>query len=716
MLGVRWWSALDNDRLRYELRSDGILYHLSGGIRALVKRKSPTRVQVELWRGDVLVAPETGDLGTGSFRSRLVELARERFEGEGVERLAEELGAVAAFLDANFSEREEASAEHEQANNVPELSGTPYLIIRGGLWRLKGTRGGEIPLPLTNFVGWVEEEIVRDDGAETRRIYRISGEADGKTLPKVEIPAAGFGAMGWVPDAWGVAARFAAGPGVKDYAREAMELLSKGAPVRRLYAHTGWREVSDGRHAYLHGGGAIGAEDVQVELEPGLEHYALPNLDSADQSGLAAAVRVSLRFLEIAHPRLTAPLLAGAYLAPLSEACPPDFSIWLWGETGSFKSTLAAIALSHFGEFSETTLPLSFESTSNSLERSLFLLKDSLAVVDDWRPGVGRGDAAELDKKAQRLLRASGNRQGRGRMTSETTLRRSYVPRGVIVATAESLPEGPAFESAAARALSLNVVRQDVDLMVLSELQAQKALLCIAMAGYIAWVKDRREKLFERMPAYKEKMRTELRRKLPEDAHPRTPDTAAALRAGLEALTAYALSTGVAEDEVQRFRSRAAAGILEAARAHVGNTKGGDPATRFAELLRSLFAAGGAYAKDRRTGGHPPSREELGWEETELSSAEPYRPVRGAQWVGWADAEHLYLDKEAAYAAVAHFAARGSIPFGIKPRALWAACKRAGISLADEGRTDTTTKVNGKTERVVQILRRAVLGSVENDA
>ncbi|MGH3147484.1 MAG: CHC2 zinc finger domain-containing protein, partial [Rubrobacter sp.] len=111
-----------------------------------------------------------------------------------------------------------------------------------------------------------------------------------------------------------------------------------------------------------------------------------------------------------------------------------------------------------------------FESTSNALERSLFLLKDTLAVVDDWRPAVSRGDASEMDRKAQRLLRAVGNRQGRGRMTSDTTLRRSYSPRGLVIATAEALPEGPAFESAAARSLSVNLSRSDIDLGCLSEL------------------------------------------------------------------------------------------------------------------------------------------------------------------------------------------------------------------------------------------------------
>ena len=52
------------NRLSYELRADGVLYSLQGNISILVKRKSPSRVQVELGREDTLIPPESGDLGT----------------------------------------------------------------------------------------------------------------------------------------------------------------------------------------------------------------------------------------------------------------------------------------------------------------------------------------------------------------------------------------------------------------------------------------------------------------------------------------------------------------------------------------------------------------------------------------------------------------------------------------------------------------------------
>jgi hypothetical protein len=104
-----------------------------------------------------------------------------------------------------------------------------------------------------------------------------------------------------------------------------------------------------------------------------------------------------------------------------------------------------------------------------------------------------------------------------------------------------------------------------------------------------------------------------------------------------------------------------------------------------------------------------------GEDETDEKAADMYRPKRGAEFVGWADADHLYLDREAAYAAVAAFTQRGGLPFGIKPRALWGALKRAGVSRTDANRADTTARICGGTRRVVQVPRESVFGGGHGD-
>jgi hypothetical protein len=157
------------------------------------------------------------------------------------------------------------------------------------------------------------------------------------------------------------------------------------------------------------------------------------------------------------------------------------------------------------------------------------------------------------------------------------------------------------------------------------------------------------------------------------------------------------------------------AAITEAAAAHTEATKGEDPATRFVEILRSLFMADKVYVKDREHGTHPEDWADLGWERHVTQDGADIVPERSASFGGWVDGQYLYLDKDAAYAAVAGFAQRGGIPFGIKPRTLWRALAQAGVSLVDSGRTDTLARIEGKPKRVIQI-RRAVIHQEEGES
>ena len=63
-------------------------------------------------------------------------------------------------------------------------------------------------------------------------------------------------------------------------------------------------------------------------------------------------------------------------------------TMWLEGITGSLKSTIAALFLSHFGNFARTNLPGAWSSTANALEKRAFALKDVMFVIDDYAPGA----------------------------------------------------------------------------------------------------------------------------------------------------------------------------------------------------------------------------------------------------------------------------------------------------------------------------------------
>src|SRR5262249_35935312 len=143
---------------------------------------------------------------------------------------------------------------------------------------------------------------------------------------------------------------------------------------------------------------------VQVQLPTALQQYQLRWADEA--GGLARAVRASLRLLSVAPDRISLPLLAAVYRAPFGNL---DFSLFLAGPSGVFKSAIAALCQQHFGAAMDgRSLPANFASTGNALEWLAFYAKDALLVVDDFAPRARGGDG-ELQSIAERLFRAAGN-------------------------------------------------------------------------------------------------------------------------------------------------------------------------------------------------------------------------------------------------------------------------------------------------------------------
>ena len=114
-----------------------------------------------------------------------------------------------------------------------------------------------------------------------------------------------------------------AGVTLKDRLREAIQLKSGDATQRRVYTHTGWREL-DGKYIFLTANGALGLPGVEVELDSPLQRYRLPLEATGD---IKEAVKASFDFLNIGEAKITVPLWAAVYLAPLSEVLDPAFTL-----------------------------------------------------------------------------------------------------------------------------------------------------------------------------------------------------------------------------------------------------------------------------------------------------------------------------------------------------------------------------------------------------
>lgn len=565
----------------------------------------------------------------------------------------------------------------EAAASEVRVGLAPYLIDAGRLCVERSTRDGMVTVPLCNFVARIADELTLDDGAETSRAFLLDGTLEtGEHLPRVRVPSSRFGGMTWVTESWGLRAVVRAGLSTRDQLREAIQRLSRDAASHRVFTHTGWRSV-DGRWIYLHAGGAVGAENVEVDLGSDLTRYRLPG--PMDDS--SSAMRASLDLLRVAPLRVTAPLWAATFRAPLASLQPADLSVWLEGQTGSLKSTLAALFLSHCGAFDRTSLPGAWSSTANQLERRAFILKDMLFVVDDYAPSPL--DRNEMQAKAARLLRAQGNLAGRGRLNADLTERAGFPPRGLVLSTGEQHPLG---HSILARLFLVDVDRVQIAMPLLDQCQKSASLLPFAMAGYISWLSPQIDSLRSTL---KESFRGARARAYGSGSHLRIPEALAHLWLGLDCALAYAEEVGACgPNERADIGGSCWEALVESAESQSRAVEDERPSRRFLQILTAILT-------QRRGQLLPKDVTETG------ATSEP-------ALLGWQDDTFLYLQPDAAFQAVSRFARDAGEPFPITQSRLRKELEVDHISEPDTGRTTASVWVGGSTRRVLRLRRTAV--------
>lgn len=520
-----------------------------------------------------------------------------------------------AFQDALHGKAVHADGE---TTTVAEAQ---YKTVDGRLCHLRDDGSGAAhPIPLCNFDSRIVEQVAYDDGAEITRTFKIETRlGDGTVMPTAIVAASEFAAMHWVSRDCGAQAVIAAGHSTKDRMREAIQILSSPTG-RTVYRHSGWRDVG-GERVFLHAGGAVGAEGVAVELDPPHDRMVLPR----EPENLKDAVAWSMRILELGPPTVMVPLLASTYLAPLSGWLAPDFVVWLVGQSGSMKSTIAALGQGHYGSFDRLHLPANWTFTDNAIEAVLHRYKDVLCVVDDYAPAADHRSQVEVERRAQRIVRNVGNQAARGRLRADLRQRPDRPPRGVVVATGEDVPPGA---SILARLVVVDVPKGSVDLDRLTQLQENGSRLPHAMRGYVDWLRTKPSSFPDALFKRRQTLRAELST---DGAHLRQSDALATLALGFEALLGFARSVGVL-DQAQ-FDERRSLGI--AALRTVGEQQSQlqhqvSPAHRFVEELSAMLAQGRVELVPRDKPLDPTARGAT--------------PVYSRTPIGWRDDQHAYCE------------------------------------------------------------------------
>ena len=550
--------------------------------------------------------------------------------------------------------------------------------------------------PLSDFVPLMRVELIRDNGVEKSLSFVLDGwQRNGRQLPRVVISAEELDSMRWVTGKWGTHASVT--PGSTNGPKVAYAVKQVGQRVAKRvteYLHTGWREI-DGKWCYLYHGGAIGMDGVTVDMGDALKTY---QLGGSEDITFKQGAEMSLRLMKVLHPEMGAALLGVTYLAPLREWMSqtdtvPAFCLFLHGITGTHKSTAAALAMAHYGNFHAKNPPASFNDTANQIRTKAFLVKDMPLLVDDYHPTNSLQEARQMAATAQAISRAFGDGSDRGRLNADRTVSASKPPRSVAIITGEDLPA--VGESGLARYYIVEVGRNDVPISKdLTDLQeaAREGYLQRAMRGYILWLSKQTDKLPTQLHSMFLQYR-ELVRGMTAGTHDRAPESVACLLIGYSMMLYYMRDIGVMSgQEAAKMMAQAQTILVEATRRQAQDMRSQKPSTIFLTSINELLASKEAGVCDL---------------------AAPIDQQREPEhMIGYMDNQYYYLLPNVAFSAVSELCRKQETRFPVTLKGLYKHLKEDGIcgdAVTEESIT-RNKRIKGKAMRVLWIPRGKIDG------
>jgi len=509
-----------------------------------------------------------------------------------------------------------------------------YYNTSSGIWFRNTGRYGPETKQVTDFMAKIVSEVIADDGSsEEQRIFEVEVTVRGDTR-RIEIPSSKFDAMSWVTSQLGAKAGVC--PGMGNHAQYAIKQLSPSFASRVVYAHTGWRQIGD-EWCYLHGGGGITAEgnraDIAVMLPHSLRFFVLP--DPATGDAIPEAYTFTLKFLRAFPLALTVPLLGAVFASTLGEI---DYSVYVVGQSGCFKSEITGLIQSFFGPgFNRLTMPANWDDTANTLLVKLFTAKDAIMVIDDFAPNGQKRHDEELHAKAERVGRAAGNRTGRGRLQQDMSERLTKEPRGLAISSGEDLPRGMSLQ---ARLHIVSIDKGMITSEALTKMQqsAAKGELAFSLATFLSHLAGNRDKTKTQF----DKERLTLREKLNNapQGHARQATTIAHLGASWKVwLWAAVDAKAISKKEGETLWKEIWKSLSIAGQDQQAQQASLHPADHFIQLLRSALTSGRANLQT--IDGDQPS--EIG----HLCGWRDGRP--NGECVGWVENNILYLEMKSAY-------------------------------------------------------------------
>lgn len=587
------------------------------------------------------LAPGLTSLSTLIEQLNVVRYKRKALENAvKVQRMASN-GASITDIEGLIDSFERSTAEAQSYAATPT-----GMILRKASKYGFGTEGEK----LANFSARITSEQREDDGSEDeQRVFELECDLKGERI-LIRVPASKFGAMGWPTAQLG--ARAIVYPGKESQARAAIQTLSRNIRTQTVYTHTGWRQI-DGVWSYLHSGGAItpagNRTDVSIRLPSSLRAFNLPEpptdpqIPNADK--VAEAYNTVFTFMNAFPKWATIPLLGGVFAAVLGSL---NYSIYVLGESGSFKSELTMLGQGFFGAgFNTSNFPANWTNDSvNNLLAKMFTAKDAWLVIDDF---VTIGQKLYDDKqhaKAEMILRAAANRSGRGRAGTKGNVAEGTAkdPRGLVVSSGETLPNGGSLQN---RTLIITVKVGDIDIQNLTSMQRMRkeGKFAASLSAFIHFIASDYQKIIGDFNARCDQLRDDLLAKTDKTKkqHSRQPTTLTHLAASWEVWLKAAEAKGVITPErKEELWKEIWKTLVEQIDSQKEKQSTQHPADYFLILLRSALLSGKAHLATVE-GLQPESPVRYGWRNKQ--------PL--GECAGWVDGPYIYLQPETAYKTAA---------------------------------------------------------------
>lgn len=470
---------------------------------------------------------------------------------------------------------------------------------------------------------------------ETNEIYAvISAVIDGsKFVENIKLPAAELATVKWIPSYLGLGAIVY--PRKKQEFTLIMKNLFRNVQSKTTFSSTGWIKDNENKYEYIDYSGGIENTTVDVCLEEHLSKYSI----SREEVNVINAAKESHNILKVVDRKISYTLLGLTYLCPLLEFIGerlklPEFTVWMYGFTGTRKTTLAKLMLAHFGDF-QNGVPASFNDTYSSIEIRAHALKDTLILLDDFCPQQSYKETQNINTTAEKVIRAFGDRTSRGRSTVTLENQKKFIPRGMMLITGETIVPG---NSTVARLITLELKKDSINLKELSEVQKNSKLLSVSMREYIKWIKKEVNSDYTNFldtiecnyNVYLEDIRENA-----VNTDGRSYEAYAFLLLGLDMMYQFFESIGLLTEEEAKIEfEEAKIEFIDQIKINHENSKSNDPVELFLDTIKELITTKEITLRDLDNG---------------VITGNKYKGING-----YYDSEYFYFSSNDVYGIVRH--------------------------------------------------------------